>query len=56
VVASLPRGTPEATAFGSAIQQMIEMAKDAGLDLQVLLRVVMDSALAVPAPRLSDDR
>lgn len=35
------------TSFGVAIQQMLEMAKGAGLDLQTLVRVVMDSALAV---------
>jgi len=35
------------TSFGIAIQQMLELAKTAGLDLQVLVRVVMDSALAV---------
>ena len=35
------------TAYGIAIQQMLEMAKGAGLDLPVLVRIVMDSALAV---------
>jgi hypothetical protein len=35
------------TSYGIAIQQMLELAKGAGLDLQVLVRVVMDSVLAV---------
>ena len=35
------------TSYGVAIQQLLEMAKSAGFDLQVLVRVVMDSALAV---------
>ncbi|THG29964.1 hypothetical protein [Naasia lichenicola] len=33
--------------YGIAIQQMLELAKSSGLDLGVIVRVVMDSALAV---------
>ena len=36
-----------ATSYGVAIQEMLKMAKGAGLDLQLIVRVVMDSALAV---------
>ena len=35
------------TSYGIAIQQMLDMAQRARLDLQVLVRIVMDSALAV---------
>lgn len=34
-------------AYGMAVQEMLGMARQSGLDLQVLVRVVMDSALAV---------
>jgi len=48
---SLRRYAPDpqlwATSYGIAIQQMIQMARDAGFDLQVIVRVTMDSALAV---------
>ena len=35
------------TTYGIAIQEMLRVAKQNGLDLQVLVRIVMDSALAV---------
>ncbi|ASD20910.1 hypothetical protein B7495_01310 [Cryobacterium sp. LW097] len=51
VSGSLRRYAPDPqlwpTSYGIAIQLMLEMAKTSGLDLQVLVRVVMDSALAV---------
>jgi hypothetical protein len=51
VSGSLRRYAPDPqlwpTSYGVAIQQLLEMAKNAGLDLQVLVSVVMDSALAV---------
>lgn len=51
VSGSLRRYAPDPqlwpTSYGIAIQKMLELAKTAGLDLQVLVRIVMDSALAV---------
>lgn len=51
VSGSLRRYAPDPqlwpTSYGIAIQQLLALAKGAGLDRQVLVRVVMDSALAV---------
>lgn len=51
VSGSLRRYAPDPqlwpASYGVAIQQLLEMAKGAGLDLQALVRVIMDSALAV---------
>ncbi|TFC00817.1 hypothetical protein E3O42_11985 [Cryobacterium adonitolivorans] len=51
VSGSLRRYAPDPqlwpTSYGIAIQQLLELAKGSGLDLQAIVRVVMDSALAV---------
>ncbi|MEC5183246.1 hypothetical protein RCH12_000693 [Cryobacterium sp. MP_3.1] len=51
VSGSLRRYAPDPqlwpASYGVAIQQLLEMATGAGLDLQALVRVIMDSSLAV---------